>query len=89
MGVPSMPLDWGVLFDFGGWGARTMWTKRCKFPLDIVWLDDDAGVIAVAMLPPETITRGHFCHAVLELNAGVAAENGLVPGARLGISWAA
>jgi len=51
---PSLPLDKGMLFlfetppDF-----HTIWMKNCRFPIDIVWLDEEKKVVHVAeSVPP-------------------------------------
>jgi uncharacterized membrane protein (UPF0127 family) len=42
---PSLPLDHGMLFLFGELGKHTIWMKNCKFPIDILWLDENRRVV--------------------------------------------
>lgn len=80
----------GMLFVFEGLEARPFWMKNCHFPLDIVHLTKDGTVVDVlAGLPPcaadpcPTYPPAAASDTVLELNAGVAAKNGLVRGAKV------
>jgi uncharacterized protein len=77
---PSLPADRGMLFIFEPPpDFHTIWMKNCKFPIDIVWLDEDKKVVHVAeSVPPCT---GDPCPVyqplrkasyVVELNAGQA-----------------
>ena len=42
---PSLPLDHGMLFLFDDMGKHTIWMKNCKFPIDILWLDENRRVV--------------------------------------------
>lgn len=42
---PSLPLDHGMLFLFEQLGKHTIWMKNCKFPIDILWLDENRRVV--------------------------------------------
>ena len=42
---PSLPLDHGMLFLFDEMGKHTIWMKNCKFPIDILWLDENRRVV--------------------------------------------
>jgi uncharacterized membrane protein (UPF0127 family) len=77
---PSLPLDRGMLFLFDGPpDFHTIWMKNCKFPIDIVWLDEEKKVVHVAeSVPPCTedpcpvyqpLRKASY---VVELNAGQA-----------------
>ena len=86
----SLPADAGMLFLFDTAEARPFWMKNCHFPLDIVHLGSDGTVVDVlANVPPcatepcPSVAPKAASTTVLELNAGVAAANGVVPGARL------
>ena len=37
---PSLPEDKGMLFVFEYSDFHGIWMKNCKFPIDIVWLDE-------------------------------------------------
>jgi len=82
--------DAGMLFLFDTPDLRPFWMKDCHFPLDIVHLASDGTVVDVlAAVPPcasdpcPTFSPKVTSTIVLELNAGVAAKNGLVPGAKV------
>jgi uncharacterized membrane protein (UPF0127 family) len=87
---PSLPLDRGMLFVFETTDFHGIWMKNCRFPIDIVWLDEERRVVHLAESVP-------FCKAepcpvyqplrraayVLELSAGQARREKAVLGARL------
>jgi hypothetical protein len=84
----SLPEDKGVLIVFERSGFHGIWMKNCRFPIDIVWLDENQRVVHVAEgVPPckadpcpsyEPLRRALY---VLELNAGQARREGAVVGA--------
>jgi uncharacterized membrane protein (UPF0127 family) len=81
---PSLPADQGMLFVFEVADFHGIWMKNCRFPIDIVWLDEGHQVVYVtANVPPckadpcpvyEPLRRANY---VIELNAGVAEREGL------------
>jgi uncharacterized membrane protein (UPF0127 family) len=87
---PSLPEDRGMLFIFEGVGFHGIWMKNCRFPIDIVWLDEEQRVVHVAEAVP-------FCEKdpcpvyspmraalyVLEINAGQARREGVEVGVTL------
>ena len=87
---PSLPEDRGMLFVFEGLGFHDIWMKNCRFPIDIVWLDEERRVVHVAEAVP-------FCEEdpcpvyapmqsalyVLEMGAGQARREGVVVGSAL------
>jgi len=85
---PSLPSDHGMLFLFGESDFHTIWMKNCKFPIDIVWLDEERRVVDVApSVPPckadpcpvyRPIQRARY---VVEMNAGQAAKEKVARGA--------
>lgn len=76
---PSLPLDRGMLFVFESVDFHGIWMKNCRFPIDIVWLDEERKVVHVAeAVPPckadpcpvySPLRRAAY---VVELNAGQA-----------------
>jgi len=76
---PSLDPDRGMLFVFDQPDFHAIWMKNCKFPIDIVWLDEDRRVVDVAeSVPPcktepcplyQPMRRATY---VVELNAGQA-----------------
>ena len=76
---PSLPDDHGMLFLFGELGFHGIWMKNCKFPIDILWLDEGRHVVHVEEnVPPckadpcpvyNPLRKAAY---VVELNAGQA-----------------
>ena len=38
---PSLPMDHGLLFVFESPDFHGFWMKNCRFPIDMVWLDEE------------------------------------------------
>jgi len=89
----SLPRDRAMLFIFVTADFHGIWMKNCKFPLDIVWLDEARKVVHVAeSVPPckkdpcpvyQPMQRAAF---VVEMNAGASAHEKIVLGAALGFT---
>jgi uncharacterized membrane protein (UPF0127 family) len=87
---PSLPEDQGMLFVFEELDFHGIWMKNCKFPIDILWLDEEGRVVHLAeSVPP---CRADPCPVyqplrkaayVVELNAGQARREKVVLGSRL------
>jgi uncharacterized membrane protein (UPF0127 family) len=84
----SLPLDRGMVFVFETADFHGIWMKNCKFPIDIVWLDEERRVVHVAEAVPPC--RAEPCPVynpmrrasyVIELNAGQARREKAVVGA--------
>lgn len=61
--------------------CRRVHTCCCPAPLDVVYLDRSGHVLVVETLPPWRLGRRvRHCYAVLELDAGQAAQWQLAPG---------
>lgn len=83
-----LPINSGMLFSFPEPGLYLFWMKDMRFPLDIVWLDENRKVITVKeninpRTYPQTFTSDQPAQYVLELNAGKAKEYGITLGAQL------
>jgi uncharacterized membrane protein (UPF0127 family) len=84
---PSLADDKGMLFVFERADFHGIWMKNCRFPIDIVWLDEDRRVVHVAegatpcKADPcpvyEPLRRAQY---VIELNAGQARREGATIG---------
>jgi hypothetical protein len=86
MFIEHMPRNHGMLFDYGTEGERTFWMKNTPLPLDLIFARSDGSIISIKQGEPFSETRISSdgpAHFVLEVNAGVADELGLVPGDRL------
>lgn len=80
----SMAPDDGMLFDFQAEKPLYFWMKNTYIPLDMLFMAKDGTIIAIAAnttpLSEEPVGPGAPSLAVLELNAGRAAELGIHPG---------
>lgn len=91
MGLSNRPVlsdSHGMLFALEQPSIPSFWMKEMRFPLDIVWIRPNKTVVGVstAVQPesyPETVSPTESVLYVLEVNAGRAAELGIVPGAVL------
>lgn len=90
----SLPEDAGMLFGMGAARLHRFWMKGMRFPLDMVWIDEQKQVISVTRdvpaEPPGTPDSELPTYApdepalyVLELNAGAAERLGIDPADRL------
>lgn len=87
---PSLPEDRGMLFTFANLDFHGIWMKNCKFPIDILWLDDQKAIVHLEESVPhckadpcpvyQPLRRASY---VLELNAGQARREKAVVGKRL------
>lgn len=90
---PSLPADRALLFVFRELDFHGIWMKNCRFPIDIVWLDENRKVVHVApRVPPcakdpcpsyQSMRRSAY---VVEMNAGAAKREKIVVGAELGFT---
>lgn len=80
----SMAPDAGMLFDFGEVRQASMWMKNTLISLDMLFIDADGKVIAIARNAVPGSTRslgpGVPVRAVLEIPGGRAKELGIQPG---------
>lgn len=74
----------GMLFDFGTTGPITMWMKNTIIPLDMLFIDEDGRIVAIAReTVPEsldTISVREPVRAVIEIAGGSAAALGIAEG---------
>ncbi len=81
--------DAGMLFVMPLRARHTFWMKDMRFPLDIIWLDEDKIVDMVTLQAPTSsdfvpiYTPQLPANRVLELNAGEAQKLGLQSGTQL------
>ncbi len=85
----EMGADEGMLFPSDFPQARSFWMKNTVIPLDILFVGTDHRIINIAANATpyslDPIDSAGPAIAVLELNAGRAAELGLKPGSR--VDW--
>jgi uncharacterized membrane protein (UPF0127 family) len=81
-GQESLPLDHGMLFIFQKPNNYGFWMKEMKFPIDIVWFDQNFKIIYIEKsLSPETYPKIFYPNGqamyVLEISAGQSQKLGL------------
>lgn len=90
-GRAGLAADQGMLFVYDEPGLRSFWMKDMNFPIDIIWIGKDRRVIDVdaGVRPdsyPQTFQSPAPAQFVLEVNAGMAEHQGIVPGAFVDLS---
>lgn len=81
----------GMLFVFEEKSHWGFWMNDMNFPIDIIWLDEDYGVVGIKELAtPESYPETFYPHTpalyVLEFNAGTVARYGIEMGDQIAIS---
>src|SRR3989338_7845044 len=87
----SLPPDRGMIFVFDQAGKYSFWMNRMNFPLDFIWLRHSQVVEVTTDVPPPTaespvpvtITPKQSVDAVIEVNAGWTAQQGVTVGQRV------
>ena len=86
----SLPADRALLFVFGELDFHGIWMKNCRFPIDIVWLDEKKKVVHVAPRVPHCVKEPCPVYQpmrrsayVVEMNAGAAQREKIVVGSSL------
>lgn len=77
--------DSGMLFVFEVPAKYSFWMKDMKFPLDLIWIDENKKIIAVSKnISPDTyptsFSPSEPVKYVLEVNAGWTERNGVGAG---------
>ena len=75
-----VPDNRGILFYYGKKGKKTFWMKNCKFPLDVIALDNRGHILGIQTLlhgydPPRSWTTPPNTHHVLEIPGGASLRN--------------
>ena len=83
----SLPISEGMLFVYDKSAIYTFWMKDVQFPIDIIWIDKDKKIVDIAHnAQPERDKNDDElkrykpsaeAQYILEINAGLAAANGL------------
>ena len=80
LGTSGLPPGEGLLFP----RTRSVHTHFMRFPIDVVFLDDDLRVVSIApSLPPWRLASRKGAAATLELAAGECERVGLAVGVEL------
>ncbi len=86
----TLSIDWGMLFLFDDYGERRFYMKDMRFPIDILWLDENMTVTKILenAQPCKNGCETFLGNAkyVLEINAGIAKENNLSVGSKIQIA---
>lgn len=96
-GRDSLPANRAMWFVFDAAAPRQFWMRRMRFPLDIVWVSDGYVVTGVAERVPHPAPGTPLSQLrnyssivpvryVLEINAGLAGQLGIVPGSRVSVA---
>ena len=84
----QVPAGTGMLFDFGEPQMTVMWMKDTYVPLDMLFFAADGTILKIAEdttpLSLQPIMSPAPVKAVLEVVAGTARRQGIVPGDRVG-----
>ena len=80
--------DRGMLFIFPGPPTeQAFWMKNTPLPLDILYIQPDGRILSIARnttpFSEQTLPSGGRVNVVLEINGGLAAELGIMPGDRV------
>lgn len=89
-GRQAMGKEDGMLFVFDVPGRYGFWMKDMLFPLDIIWINQNGFVVEVERNAkpdsyPKTYMNASPASYVLELNAGVAEQEGIFIGSKVKI----
>jgi uncharacterized membrane protein (UPF0127 family) len=92
-GRQSLPADQGMLFVFPTPGMYPFWMPDMRFPIDIIWIDENRRVIGISEnVPPlENASKPVYyrppspAQYVLEVNAGFARSHGITVGDQLSL----
>jgi uncharacterized membrane protein (UPF0127 family) len=84
-GTESLPENSAMLFVFDEPDRYGIWMKDMKFPLDILWLNEDKKIIHIErnvspQTYPKVFTSGEKSLYVLETNVGFVEKNNLKVG---------
>ena len=89
-GRNNLPEDQGMLFIFEKKGTYGFWMRDMKFPIDIIFIDDDMVVYIVENASPGAQTPNLTIYIpdvpvnrVLELNAGQVKKLGIKKGIKI------
>ena len=84
-GRKNLPEDTGMIFIFEIPTRYSFWMKDMRFPLDIIWIDENKKIVAISEnISPSTYPNSFSptdpVKYVLEVNAGWAEKNGVEVG---------
>ena len=96
-GRETLPPGTGMLFLFEELKIHSMWMPDMRFPLDIVWLDENLTVVHITENCPPCPERDpkvcpsyssqRMAKYAIEMTAGEAASYGFTPGLSLRVAY--
>ena len=83
--MDSLSKNKAMLFKFPELGEYGIWMKDMKFPIDIIWLDEDKRIVKIEHnISPDTYPRIFSSREnslyIIEMNSGFAKENNIEVG---------
>jgi uncharacterized protein len=83
----SLAADHGMIFPFQFAAPQTFWNHDVRFPLDVLFLDDDGNIVSIQHMNAydDTNTQTVTARYVVELNSGTAQRLGLKTGDHLNV----
>ena len=90
-GRPALPSAHGMLFIFDHVSRQSMWMIEMKFPLDIIWLDEQMTIVNITRNAPpcesaakcRSYSSRYRVKYAIEMTAGEADKNVFVVGKQL------
>jgi uncharacterized membrane protein (UPF0127 family) len=82
MDLDSLPINYGMIFDFKKEQIATMWMKNTRIPLDMIFIDKDRHIVNIETAKPYSLEQIYSKAPVvnvLEINAGLAKKFGIKP----------
>lgn len=91
-GRATLPADQGMLFIFNRPDFYSFWMRGMKFPIDIIWIDENLRIVGVDKnVSPASFPRAFRPSApaqyVLETAAGMTEANDIAPDEVADFSW--
>lgn len=87
-GKNNLPKNRGMLFVFGKPDYYSFWMKDMKFPIDIIWIDENLRIINIEKnITPDTFPKKFIpqlpAKYVLEVNGGWSDKNEIKEGVNI------
>ena len=90
--IADLPQDQGMIFIFEKPAYYSFWMKNMKFPIDIIYINDDKIVTIKGKVQPPTSQEGSIIYTpsdpadkVLEINAGLSEKYNFTKGDKVKI----
>jgi uncharacterized membrane protein (UPF0127 family) len=88
--VNNLQNDQGMLFVFDKSGKYGFWMKDMKFPIDILWIDENFSIVGIeknvaTSTYPQVFGQNFIAEYVLEAPSGFSDENSVLVGNKIKI----